>query len=88
MESSTIPDTLPFDKKMGFSYQRARFVSGHIGDVTEERKQWMDVTYPKLLKLAKEKNAMILFGDEASFAQWGTLSYTWAPKGQNSQDQW
>ena len=25
---------------------------------------------------------MILFGDEASFAQWGSLSYTWAPKGQ------
>ena len=69
-------------KKMGFSYQRARFVSGHIGDVTEERKQWMDVTWPKLLKLAKEKNTMILFGDEASFAQWGTLSYTWAPKGE------
>lgn len=25
---------------------------------------------------------MILFGDEASFAQWGSLSYTWAIKGQ------
>ncbi|ETX09333.1 MAG: hypothetical protein ETSY2_00060 [Candidatus Entotheonella gemina] len=25
---------------------------------------------------------MLLFGDEASFAQWGSLSYTWAPKGQ------
>lgn len=25
---------------------------------------------------------MILFGDEASFPQWGTLSYTWARKGQ------
>ena len=24
---------------------------------------------------------MILFGDEASFAQWGSLSYTWALKG-------
>ena len=25
---------------------------------------------------------MILFGDEASFAQWGSLSYTWAPVGE------
>ena len=25
---------------------------------------------------------MILFGDEASFAQWGSLSYTWSRKGQ------
>ena len=25
---------------------------------------------------------MILFGDEAGFAQWGSLSYTWAPKGE------
>jgi transposase len=24
----------------------------------------------------------VLFGDEASFPQWGTLSYTWAPKGE------
>lgn len=24
---------------------------------------------------------MILFGDEVSFAQWGSLSYTWAPRG-------
>ena len=25
---------------------------------------------------------MLLFGDEASFAQWGSLAYTWAPRGQ------
>ena len=31
--------------------------------------------------LAEEKNAHILFGDEASFPQWGTLSYTWARRG-------
>jgi transposase len=27
----------------------------------------------------------LLFGDEASFAQWGSLSYTWAPKGQQPE---
>jgi transposase len=68
--------------KMGFSYQRGRFVSDHLGNVAEEQGEWMNKTWPEILKLAKEKDAMILFGDEASFAQWGSLSYTWARKGQ------
>jgi len=69
---------------MGFSYQRACFVSGHIGDgdVDAARQVWMEQTWPKLLRLAREKDALILFGDECSFAQWGSLSYTWARKGQ------
>ncbi len=69
---------------IGFSYQRACFVSGHIddGEVVKARKVWMETTWPELLRLAKEKDAMILFGDECSFAQWGSLSYTWARKGQ------
>jgi len=69
---------------MGFSYQRACFVSSHIDDgkVAEARQVWMEKTWPKLLRLAREKDAMILFGDECSFAQWGSLSYTWARKGQ------
>src|SRR5262249_45933250 len=29
--------------------------------------------------------ALLLFGDEASFAQWGSLSYTWALKGQQPE---
>ena len=28
---------------------------------------------------------MILFEDEASFAQWGSLSYTWARRGRQSE---
>jgi transposase len=36
----------------------------------------------KTLRLAREKNALILFEDEVSFAQWGSLGYTWAPVGQ------
>ena len=28
------------------------------------------------------RGARLLFGDEASFAQWGSLGYTWAPRGQ------
>jgi transposase len=68
--------------KMGFSYQRARFVSDHLESVAAEQEEWMYKTWPEILRLAKEKGAMILFGDEASFAQWGSLSYTWARKGQ------
>ncbi len=66
-------------KNMGFSYQKARFVSDHLDE--QARKQWLSKTWPEILALAKDKNAYILFGDEASFPQWGTLSYTWARKG-------
>ena len=33
-------------------------------------------------KKAKEENAVVLFGDEVSFAMWGSLARTWAPIGQ------
>jgi transposase len=65
---------------MGFSFQKARFISDHLNEVA--RHQWDTQTWPEILRLAKKRRAMILFGDEASFAQWGSLSYTWAPKGE------
>jgi transposase len=67
-------------KNMGFSYQRARFVSDHKDP--EKRKEWLETTWSKITKLAKQMDAHILFGDEASFPQWGTLTYTWAKRGQ------
>jgi len=67
-------------KNMGFSYQKATFVADHKDP--EKRKEWLEKTWPEILNLAKQKNAYILFGDEASFPQWGSLSYTWAKKGQ------
>lgn len=66
-------------KNMGFSYQKARFVSHHLDE--QAREQWLNETWPQILDLAKSKNAYVLFGDEASFPQWGTLTYTWARKG-------
>jgi len=66
-------------KNMGFSYQKARFVSDHKDP--EKRKEWLEKTWPEIVKDAKQKNACILFGDEASFPQWGTLTYTWAKRG-------
>jgi hypothetical protein len=66
-------------RNLGFSYQKARFVSGHLNP--ETRTQWREHTWPQILRLARHHNASILFGDEASFPQWGTLSYTWARQG-------
>ncbi len=69
-------------KNMGFSYQRGRFVSDHIDDVAQEQTEWIEKKWPEIMRLSKKLGAMILFGDEASFAQWGSLSYTWSRKGQ------
>jgi transposase len=64
---------------LGFSYQKARFVSAHLDEAT--RLAWRTHTWPTVLRKARQRKALLLFGDEASFAQWGSLSYTWAPKG-------
>jgi len=67
-------------KNMGFSYQKAKFVADHKDP--EKRKEWVYNTWSEIMRLAKIKNSLILFGDEASFPQWGTLTYTWAKRGQ------
>jgi transposase len=67
-------------KNMGFSWQKAKFVPDRRDEA--QRRQWLQKTWPEILKTAEEKNACILFGDESSFPQWGSLSYTWAKKGQ------
>jgi transposase len=70
-------------RSLGFSFQKARFVSDHLDDAA--RREWKAKTWPKILELARETGAAILFGDEASFPQWGTLSYTWARRGQQPE---
>ena len=64
---------------MGFSYQKARFVSDH--KAPERRREWLAQQWPEVLHVARRREAYILFGDEASFPQWGTLTYTWAKRG-------
>jgi transposase len=68
-------------KTLDYSYQKARFVSDHLADVAKEQKTWMEKTWPEILRLAKSIGAKLLFGDECSFAQWGSLSYTWSRRG-------
>ena len=67
-------------KRIGMTFQRARFESSHLDP--EKRKSWIQETWPAIAKLAKKNNAHLFFEDEASFALWGSLFYTWAPRGQ------
>jgi transposase len=62
-------------RNLGYSYQKAEFASAHLDK--ERRQVWLSEEWPQLLAQAKARGALILFGDEASFAQWGSLSYTW-----------
>src|SRR5215467_5895083 len=68
---------------LGFSYQKARFVSDHLKEA--KRLEWRQTEWPRILRAAQPRQALLLFGDEASFAQWGSLSYTWAPTGEQPE---
>ena len=68
---------------LGFSYQKARFVSDHLNEA--KRLAWRQHEWPRIVRQARQCQALLLFGDEASFAQWGSLSYTWAPIGQQPE---
>ena len=67
-------------KNMGFSYQKAKFIASKQDK--KARKAWLEQTWPEIMELAERNNSYVLFGDEASFPQWGSLSYTWAPLGE------
>ena len=68
---------------LGFSYQKARFVSDHLNE--EARAQWLSETWPQILAEAQAKAALLLFGDEATCAMWGSLGRTWALRGQQPE---
>ena len=66
-------------KNLGFSYQKAAFVSDHLNE--SKRSEWRP-PHGHRFYAAQAQHALLLFGDEASFPQWGTLTYTWARRGQ------
>jgi transposase len=70
-------------KHLGLSYQKAALVSDHLDE--NRRQVWRTTTWPQILRRAKERQGLLLFGDAASFPQWGTLTYTWARRGQQPQ---
>jgi len=70
-------------RHLGFSFQKARFVSDHLD--ADARQRWLESEFPGILQQAKKLNASLFFGDEASFALWGSLSYTWGRRGHQPQ---
>lgn len=70
-------------RNLGFSFQKARFVSDHLDQAA--RRRWMESEWPSILSQAQQLGASLFFGDEASFALWGSLSYTWGRRGQQPQ---
>jgi len=70
-------------RNLGFSFQKARFVSDHLD--AQARQHWMESEWPRILSQAKQLGASLFFGDEASFALWGSLSFTWGRKGHQPQ---
>ena len=70
-------------RHLGFSFQKARFVSDHLD--ADARQRWMESEFPVILKQAQQVGAALFFGDEASFALWGSLSYTWGRRGHQPQ---
>src|SRR5215831_8149254 len=68
---------------LGFSFQKARFVSDHLD--AAKRLAWLQDKWPALVRAAKRRKGLLLFEDEASFAQGGSLSYTWARRGQQPE---
>lgn len=70
-------------RNLGYSFQKAQFVSDHLDEA--RRHAWLTQEWPHILREARRRKAWILFGDEASFPQWGSLSYTWARRNQPPQ---
>jgi transposase len=59
-------------KNLGLSFQKAAFVSDHLDK--DKRQAGRPTTWPQIRRRAKERKALLLCGDEASFPQWGTLT--------------
>jgi transposase len=68
---------------LGFPSQKARFVSAHLNGT--KRLEWRHCKWPCIVRQARRRKALLLCGDEASFAQWGSRSSTWAPKGEQPE---
>jgi transposase len=65
--------------RLGFSYPKGKFAADPLAE--EDALLWLEETWPEVVRVAREKQAVILFEDEVAFAQWGSLGYTWAIKG-------
>ena len=71
-------------KKRGLTYQKAKLESDRLDDQAHQakRQDWIDNKLPESIAKAKQDGSLVLFGDEVSFAMWGSLGRTWAPMGE------
>jgi transposase len=60
----------PLLRNVGFSFHKARLVSDHLD--AAKRLAWLEQKWPTIVRAAKRRQGLILFEDEASFAQWGS----------------
>jgi transposase len=63
----------------GFAFQQARCVSDHRDAAT--RLAWLQDKWPAIVRAAKRCTGLSRLEDEASGAQWGSRSSTWARRG-------
>jgi transposase len=55
---------------LGFSLQKARLMSAQLD--AAQRLAWLQDQWPAMVRAAKRCKGLILFEEEASFAQWGS----------------
>ena len=67
-------------RRIGLSYRKAKFIAAKADP--EKRNEWINSIWPALERKAKKSGSKIYFGDESSFALWGSLAYTWGKRGQ------
>lgn len=66
-------------RSLGLSYQKTKFANPKA--CREEKIEWRESIWPRLLNKARMENAAILFEDEVGFRWSGSLGYTWALRG-------
>jgi hypothetical protein len=67
-------------KHLGFHLQKAACASAPLDE--HKRPAWRTKTGPQILRAAKAPHTLLLFGAAVRFPRWGTLTYTWARRGQ------
>ena len=68
-------------KNLGFSYQKAAFVSDHLDEEQAASVAYHDVA-PDSASARKSGRPCCCLAMKPVFPQWGTLTYTWARRGQ------
>jgi len=69
--------------KLGFSVQKPSQLSSKADE--DRRKDWIENELPEIQEKASAERAALIHGDEASFQQSGSVTQTWALKGQGCE---